>query len=189
MRFGLLAALGALLLAAGCSPSTAVSSGQNTALDSVDLVRMTDRMAQSLGGAQSVTDEHRKIGKLKVVVQPVENQLTGEVLPAGQAEAFMARVRALLSKHEQDKFIWVMNRDAYYRLRQKEMDVDLGPSPNRIQPEYALTARFQSLTEENSKRRTASYLCVYYLTNLKTGEQLWMDRYTVDKKTVKGMLD
>jgi hypothetical protein len=173
----------------GCAPSTAVSSGRNTALDSVDLTQMTDQMARSLSGSRGVNDALTAKGRLTVVVQPVENKLTGEILPAGQAEMFTARVRALLSRHAPDRFAWVMNRDSYYRLRQQELDVDLGPNPERVQPEYALTARFMSLTDETSRRRTAAYLCVYFLTDLKTGEQLWQDRYEVKKTAVKGMLD
>lgn len=177
-----------LLLLAGCG--TAVSSGHNTALDSVDLVNMTDQMARSLAGESKVNDAIAAGGgKLTVVVQPVENRLTGEVLPPGQAEAFVARVRYLLSKHARDKFAWCMNRDDFYRLRGREIDVDLGPAPDRVQPEYALTARFLSITNENSKGRTAAYLCRYSLTSLKTGEEIWTDRYEVKKTVMKGFFD
>jgi hypothetical protein len=178
-----------LLLASGCTVATAVSSGHNTALDSVDLVGMTDQMSRSIAGAPQVHEAVAKKGTLTIVVQPVENQLTGEILPAGQAEAFTGRVRSLLSKHAPDRFTWVMNRDAFNRLRQRELDFDLGPSPEKIQPEYALVARFQSLTDESSKRRTAAYLCVYQLTNIKDGTVLWTDRYEVKKTAVKGFLD
>lgn len=174
---------------AGCTVATAVSAGHNTALDSVDLVDMTDQMSRSIAGAPQIHDAISKKGSLTIVVQPVENQLTGEVLPIGQAEAFTGRVRSLLSKHAPDKFTWVMNRDAFYRLRQRELDFDLGPSPDKIQPEYALVARFQSLTYESSKRRTAAYLCVYQLTSIKDGTVLWTDRYEVKKTAVKGFLD
>jgi hypothetical protein len=173
----------------GCTVATAVSSGQNTALDSVDLVTMTDQMARNMAGAPQIQEAVAQKGKLSIVVQPVENQLTGEILPAGQAEAFTGRVRSLLSKHAPDKFIWVMNRDAFYRLRQRELDFELGPSPDKIQPEFALVARFQSLTDESSRRRTAAYLCVYQLTSMKDGTVLWTDRYEVKKTAVKGFLD
>ena len=178
-----------LVFAGGCSVSSAVSSGHNTALDSVDLVSMTDQMARSIAGESRVQEAYAKRGPLSIVVQPVENNLTGEILPAGQAEAFVARVRYLLSKHDPQRYVWVMNRDSYYRLRQKELDVDLGPAPEKVQPEYALWARFSSLTDESSKRRTAAYLCVYQLTSMKDGVVLWTDRYEVKKTAVKGMLD
>ena len=41
-----------LVLLAGCT--SAVSSGHNTALDSVDLVQMTDQMARSLAAESRV---------------------------------------------------------------------------------------------------------------------------------------
>jgi hypothetical protein len=173
------------MLLGGCA--SAVSSGHNTALDSVDLVQMTDAMARSLAGEGRVNNALQRSGKLTVVVQPVENRLTGEVLPPGQAEAFVARVRALLSKHAPDKFAWCMNRDDFYKLRGRE--IDPGPDPDRVQPEYALTARFMSLTDESSHHRTAAYLCSYSLTSLKTGDVLWMDKYEVKKMAVKGFLD
>jgi hypothetical protein len=179
------------LVQSGCGPAAtaAISSGHNTALDSVDLVSMTDQMARGIAGDAEVRRALTENGKLVVVVQPVENRLTGEILPAGQAEAFTGRVRSLLSKHAPESFTWVMNRDAFYRLRSRELDFDLGPAPDRFQPEYALTATFSSLTDESSRRRSAAYLCVYELSSLKNGQVLWSDKYEVKKVAVKGFLD
>lgn len=179
------------LAQSGCGPTAtaAIASGHNTALDSVDLVSMTDQMARGMAGDAEVRQALAEKGKLSVVVQPVENRLTGEVLPAGQAEMFTGRVRSLLAKQAPDAFTFVMNRDAFYRLRQRELDYDLGPEPERIQPEYALTAIFSSLANETSKQRSAAYLCVYQLSSLKSGEVLWSDRYEVKKVAVKGFLD
>jgi Peptidoglycan-synthase activator LpoB len=182
-------AIALVLALGGCGVSSAVSHGHNTALDGVDLVSMTDQMARSIAAEERVAVAYAKNGPLKIVVQPVENHLTGEILPAGQAEMFTARVRFLLSRHEPAKFVWVMNRDSYYRLRQRELDVDLGPEPGRVQPEYALVARFSSLTDESSRSRTAAYLCVYQLTNMRDGMVIWTDRYEVKKTAVKGMFD
>ena len=53
---------------------------------------MTDQMAASIAAEPRVQQALAQDGRLSVVVQPVENRLTGEVLPAGQAEAFTARV-------------------------------------------------------------------------------------------------
>jgi hypothetical protein len=116
--------------------------------------------------------------------------MRGEVLPRGQAEAFTGRVRTLLARHAPDQFIWVMNRDAFYRLRQRELDgVDPGPSPDAINPRYALTARFTSLGNETRQLRTNYYLCSYELTNLADRSVLWTDSYEVQKTAVKGFLD
>ncbi|HZN67792.1 MAG TPA: hypothetical protein VFB66_21070 [Tepidisphaeraceae bacterium] len=172
---------------AGCG--SAVRHGRSTALDSVDLVRMTDDMAMKIIADAEVQQAIGREGSLKVVVQPVENMMTAEVLPRGPAETFTARVRSLLSRHAPDRFTWVMNRDAFYRLRERELDVDLGPSPDAISPEYALVARFSSITDESPKHRSSYYLCVYELFNLEDRSVLWTDKYEVKKSAVKGFLD
>lgn len=176
-----------LVLHCGCK--NAIESGHNTALDSVDLVKMTDDMAMQIGGDPDVMRMYQQHGPLRIVVQPVVNEMTAEILPRGPAEAFTARVRVLLARHAPDRFTWVMNRDAYYRLRRAELDVDPGPAPEAINPDYALTATFRSLTHEDAKRRSAYYLCVYDLTDLRERTVLWTGSYEVKKVAVKGFLD
>lgn len=178
----------AVLAFGGCK--NAIESGHNTALDSVDLVKMTDDMAMQIGSDPDILREYERNGPLRIVVQPVQNLMTAEILPRGPAEAFTARVRVLLAKHAPDRFTWVMNRDAYYRLRDAELEpIDLGPPPEAVNPQYALTATFRSLTHEDAKRRDAYYLCVYELTDLQGRTVLWTGSYEVKKKAVKGFLD
>jgi hypothetical protein len=182
----------AVLLAGVCALGgcgSAVSSGSNTALSSIDLVRMTDDMAAQISSASQVNAAIQQEGRLRIVVEPVENNLTGEILTRGEGEAFTSRVRALLSQHEPAKFAWIMNRDAYNDLRGRELGYDLGPSPEAMNPEYALTAKFSSLTQEDADRRSEYYLCVYELTNLQTRAVLWSGKYEVKKNVAKGFLD
>jgi hypothetical protein len=183
----------ALLLMAACGPgcASAVKAGHNTALDSTDLVRMTDDMSQKIVADPDVQAAIARDGQLRVVVQPVENLMTAEVLPRGPAETFTARVRMLLSRHAPGQFLWVMNRDAFYDLRRRELEhgLDLGPTPEAVNPQYALTAKFSSLTDESSRGRTSYYLCMYELTNLEDRRVLWTDKYEVKKTAVKGFLD
>jgi len=178
-----------LACAQGCA--SAVKVGHSTALDSTDLVTMTDDMAMKIVADPEVQAAIQREGKLRVVVQPVENLMTAEVLPRGPAETFTARVRTLLSKHAPDRFIWIMNRDAFYDLRGRELEggFELGPSPDAIDPKYALTAKFSSLTDESSKHRSSYYLCAYELMNLEDRRVIWADKYEVKKVAVKGMLD
>ena len=172
---------------AGCA--SAVEKGHNTALDGDDLMRMTDKMAQSMVAARGVQEAIRRDGRLTIVVEPVENYMTAEVLSTGAKIAFVGRLRSLLAMHAPDRFMWIMNRDAFYALRGRELEYDLGPSPDSVQPRYALTARFDSMTKESAKGRSSSYLCVYQLSDLATREVLWSDRYEVQKSAVKGFLD
>ena len=176
-----------ITLLAGCGENTAVSHGRNTALDSANLIEMTEQMTGSIVADPKVQSDLNQKGKLKVVIQPVENRMVGEVLPRGAKEAFVARLRNLLAERAPDKFTWVMNRDNWYALRDKELD--RGPDPNRVQPEYGLTARFSSITDESSKHRSSYYLCVYTLTDINSGQLLWTNQYEVKKSAVKGFLD
>ena len=128
-RFWLKVVICGLLPAAGCT--TAVQSGHSTALDATNLVEMTDDMARKIVADPEVQAAVEREGRLAVVVQPVENLMTAEVLPRGPAQTFTARVRSLLSRHAPDRFLWVMNRDAFYSIRARELDADLGPAPTR----------------------------------------------------------
>ena len=188
-RGGALAALCASLVGLPACTS-AVESGYNTSLNSIDLQAMTTQMAASIVASPAVQAEIQAHGPLRIVCEPVENRMTGEILPTGQARAYTAQVRALLSEHDPDLFTWIMNRDEFYALRQSELsNVPLGPSPDAINPQYALTARFDSLTNENNDVRSSFYLCVYRLTDLDQRRELWSGSYKVQKTAVKGFLD
>jgi hypothetical protein len=93
-----------LLVLVGCANDTAVAHGHNTALDGTDLVQMTDKMAAEMVASPGVQRTIAREGKLTVVVEPVENQMTAEVLPSGPAHAFTGRLRTLLSHHAPDQF-------------------------------------------------------------------------------------
>lgn len=179
-----------LILLSGCTAASIVTVGERSTLDSLDLTTMTDDMAMKIAGDPEVLAEFNAYGPLKIVVQPVENRLTAEVLPRGEAEVFTARVRQLLSKHASERFTWIMNRDSFYRLRSRELEaIDLGPAPEAMNPKFELKATFSSLTDEDFKRRSSYYLCVYELTNLESRSALWSGRYEVKKMAVKGGIE
>ena len=177
-----------LLALAGCG--TAVSNGHSTSLDSVDLIKMTDDMARSIVASPAVQQAIATHGSLKIVVQPVVNQMRAEVLPIGQEDAFTGRVRTLLAQHDRQQFTWIMNLLAFHRLRSHELDnIDPGPPAGEVSPGYALTATFTSLADENGSGRSDYYVCNYTLTNLKDRTTLWSKSYEVQKRTVRGFLD
>jgi len=175
-----------LFLLAGCGD---VVVKHNTKLDADDLVKMTDQMAAGIAGDPDVQAAIAQHGTLKVVVQPVVNNMTGEILPRGQAQIFTGRVRLLLSQQPKKQFTWILNRDYYNELRATELDDVRGPDPDRVQPEFALTATFSTLTKVDAERRSTYYLCTYEMTDLKSGDVLWADKYELKKIAVKGFLD
>lgn len=178
------------LFGMSCAPKNALEAGQSSALDQIDLISMTDKMALSLANDPDVNRIFRLRGPLRVVVQPVENRLTAEVLPRGPAQLFTARVRTQLERNHSPMFVWIMNRDTFYALRDQEIDgVEAGPSPDAINPEYALTATFSSISDEDSKHRSIYYLCTFDLSSLSDRTRIWTDSYEVKKIAMKGFLD
>jgi hypothetical protein len=177
-----------LLFIAGCSSAT--QSGSNTALDSTDLVTMTNDMAARIEASPAVQKAIADHGPLKIVVEKVVNEMRAEVLPAGPAEEFTARVRTLIAQHEPDRFQWILNLDTFRDLRKRQLDsLNLGPPPGEVSPEYVLTATFTSLADENGSGRTDYYVCNYSLAGIKDRSVLWTHSYEVKKRAVKGFLD
>lgn len=191
LAFFLTSAFALLTSTLGCG--TAVSSGQSAALSGDDLIRMTDDMAMKIAGDPNVRAAIAAGGPLKVVVRPVENKMRATVLPQGEAVAFTARVRNRLAKMAPGDFTWINNRDTLYQLRAAELtgqkEIDPGPSPEAINPQYALTATFDSLTSENAARRSSYYLCAFRLTDLQDREILWTGAYELKKVAKKQFLD
>ena len=194
LRWGLCVAL-CLVGAAGvaCETTAVNRDAKTTLLDSDDMVAMTNKMARSLIAEQRVTAAAAQ-GPLKIVIRPVEN-LTNEILPDNQAELFVARLQGLLSSQPElaNKFVWVINRSDYAKLRAEVLpESKLGPSEDRIVPEYMLHAEFRSLTNVSRGRRSDTYLCQYKLTKISgggAGAVLWLGEYQTSKEIRKGFLD
>lgn len=181
-------ALLGLMLAGGCG--NAVVSGTSTALSGFDLEAMAAQMSQSIIADSEVQAALAREGELRVVVQPVTNRLRGEVLPLGQARAFTAQVRYLLSQTRPDLFTWINNRDTFYALRARELEgVDLGPAPEAIDPDYALDATFTSMKDVDKHGQTAFYVCTFELIDLRDRTVLWTDVYNVKKTATRNFLD
>lgn len=176
-----------LIMVSGCASAT--QAGYNAGLDGSDLQQMTEKMAQSLGSDARVRAAAQQ-GPLTVVVLPVQNYMTGEVMPEGQKRAFVGRIRALLQQQTPGLFTWIANLEAYKWVRAHELEnIEPGPDPEAINPRYALQGRFDSLTNVSAKTRSISYLCVFELTDLQTRETVWADSFELKKTAVRGFLD
>jgi hypothetical protein len=93
-------------LLASCTDNTAVSHGKSTALDSANLIEMTEDMTAKILADPHIQAVLAQKSKLKVVIQPVEHKMVGEVLPRGENEAFIARLRALLQQRAPYQVAW-----------------------------------------------------------------------------------
>ena len=195
MRCGLFGGLvlAISLLGAGCQSTAVNRDRQTTQLDSYDLVAMTNKMAASITGDGRVRAA-LAAGPLKIVIMPARN-LTNDVIPDEEAEFFVARLQGLLAKEPAlaGRFVWCINRADYEKLRKAAVpEGKLGPTEERVMPEYALYAEFQSDTRVTRTTRSDAYWCAYKLTRIAgggTGVILWEDSYETSKAITKGFLD
>ena len=76
--------------------------------------------------------------------------------------------------------------------RQELPEAKLGPSEDRVVPEYAMYAEFLADTRVTRDARRDTYLCAYKLTRISgngAGAILWEDQYEASKAVTKGFLD
>jgi hypothetical protein len=195
LRFGrfCVLSLAFCVFGAACQRTAVNRERQTTQLDSYDMVAMTNKMAASIladGRVQAALAG----GPLKIVIKPVTN-LTNDVIPDNEAELFVARLQGLLAKQPAlaDRFVWCINRADYEKLRKQELPEErLGPSEDRVMPEYALYAEFLADTRVTQDARRDTYLCAYKLTRISgngAGAILWEDQYETSKAIEKGFLD
>lgn len=184
-----------LVLLAGCSGQAVNKNAQTTFLNSDDMVAMTDKMAASIMGDPEILQAvQAQNGPLKIVIKPVEND-TNEIITDNRKELFVARLRALLSSKPQlrDRFVWVINKSDYDKLRAEELPADqISENEYRVVPEYALYATFLADTNVSRKQRGDTYLCDYKLTRLtgpQAGVELWADHFETSKHIKKSILD
>jgi PBP1b-binding outer membrane lipoprotein LpoB len=196
MRCGLRGLFCAALLGAalaGCNKDAINRDAKTSFLTADDMKAMTDQMAQSIIGNPVVQQEMAR-GPMRIVVKPVINE-TSEIITDNRKEMFVHRLQGLLSQDDamRGRFTWCVNRDDYQKLRAEEIpEAQLGPTEDRIQPDYALYARFLSDTNTTTKARSDMYLCQYQLTRISgaaTGEIVWTGQYITSKQVKKGFLD
>ncbi len=177
----------------GCAKDAINRDAKTTFLTSDDMIAMTNQMAKSITSDPYLAQQ-MAAAPLKIVIKPVINE-TSEIIRDNRRELFVARLQGLLAQSPalSGRIIWIVNRDDYEKLRQEEIpESTLGPSEDRIQPEYALYAKFLTNTNATRNAQSDDYLCQYYITRISgqnTSEQIWTGQYETSKHIKKEFLD
>lgn len=188
-----LAAMLCLVCLAGCETTAVNKDRQTTFLDADDMVAMTNKMAQSIIADPRI-QAATAAGPMRIVIRPVDNYTNG-IIPGNEAQLFVARLQGLLASRPElsGRFVWCVNRIDYEKLRREEIpESKIGPSEDRILPEYQLYAEFHSDTNVTRKTRSDIYLCQYKLTKISGGGEgmiFWNGQYETSKAIKKGFLD
>jgi hypothetical protein len=172
-----------LLALAGCQSGPRV---ETTFLRSVDLIDMTDKMAQSFAndeviGARTSADQPWVISMYRVV------NYTNQIIPDREKWLYLARLRAMLAQSDlarQQRIIWIIPPERW-PIVAEELGVSEEPYGLRMNPTHQLTAEFHALTSTSGKGRTDAYLCDYQLLDLHSGQIVWEDKWEV-KRAISG---
>ena len=170
-----------LMMLFGCG---GVPKTGTTFLNSVDLVEMTDRMAESFAADATMSARSPQSTPWVVSIDRMHN-FTNQVIPEREKWLYIARLRATLQQSEiarQRNIIWVIPPERWPMV---EKELGEAPLELRRRPTHELTAEFGALTNTSGKGRSDAYLCEYQLVELESGVIVWSDHWEV-KRAVSG---
>ncbi len=182
-RAAVAATLAVPLALCACAPPAV----RTTFLGSVDLIDMTDRMAESLArdpqlGRRTPDDEAWVISVYRVINH------TNQIIPEREKWLYLARLRAQLARSDlaaRRRLIWVIPPERW-PIVAAELGVSVEPFGLRLDPTHQLTAEFHALTNTSGAGRSDAYLCNYQLVDLRIGSLVWEDAWEV-KRAVSGL--
>lgn len=169
--------LGAMLLLTGCGGGP---KAKTTFLNSVDLVAMTDHMAESFAADPSLNKRTSQSPPWVISIDRVHN-LTNQIMPEREKWLYIARLRAQLQQSEivRDRnMIWIIPPERWPMVQE-----ELGDAPPELRrtPTHEMTAEFGALTNTSGKGRSDAYLCEYQLMALGDGAIVWSDKWEVKR--------
>jgi hypothetical protein len=171
------------LCSAGCGGAPNVHT---TFLRSVDLVDMTDKMAQSFATDDVISSRQPNDPPWVISMYRVVNH-TNQIIPDREKWLYLARLRALLAESDIAKtrnIIWIIPPERW-PIVAEELGVAQEPYGLRMNPSHLLTAEFHALTNTSGRGRSDAYLCSYQLVDLKSSTLVWEGSWEV-KRAAEG---
>ena len=156
---------------------------RTTFLGSVDLVDMTDRMADSFADDPVIGRRSEASETWVVSIDRVVNH-TDQVLPGRENGRYATRLRAKWAEDDiarQRSIVWVGPPE-----RWPAAAGELESKHRRLPPTHLLAAEFQTLTLTSAAGRSDTYVCAFQLTDLGDGRLVWEDLWEV-KYAVQGL--
>jgi acetyl esterase/lipase len=178
---GLALILTTLALTACGGPPTA----RTTFLNAVDLVHMTDQMAQSFANDEMISERTPQDEPWVISIYRVVNH-TNQIIREHERWLYLGRLRAQLAQSnfsDDRSVIWVIPPERWPLVAD-----ELGPAPPelRMRPTHLLTAEFNVLTQTHARGRSDAYVCSYQLVDLESGSIVWEDAWEV-KRAIAGL--
>ncbi len=161
--------------------------GESTRLSGTDVVAAADAIAPSLMNSAEVAAEAEAGRVVRVVVLPVTNRLTGQVMTGAERHLFTGELQARLSQAAPDDFEFVAPSERIYAMRAGELgDAEaVALAAEDIDPDYALHAIFRSLRNESAGGLRDDYVAEFSLLDLRDKRVAWSDTYRTTRERRK----
>ena len=174
------------LALAGCGGPPRVNT---PFLQSVDLLEMTDRMAESFTASEVISSRPDDASPWVISIYRVINH-TNQLIPDREKWLYVGRLRAMLARtdvSQKHALIWIVPPERWPQIAEA-MNADPAHEPPnlRMEPTHVLTAQFNALTSTSAQGRSDAYLCAFELLDLSTGSIVWIDSWEV-KRAVSGL--
>jgi hypothetical protein len=171
--------------AAGCGTKVdAAPPGASTRLTGEDVIGAADEVVPNLLESDLLADADEAGVRLRVLVLPVINRLTGQVMTDAERRMFTNQIQARLSTQSPERFVFLQPPEEIYALRTRVLEDDnVVELERRDYPaDYALHATLASEVEVSAGGRRDTYNALFVLTDLASGERPWSDTYVIDKQ-------
>ncbi len=163
--------------------SCAAPAARTPFLKSVDVVEMTDRMAESFAGDPVIGARNADNEPWVISIDRVANH-TNQIVPSREKWLYVTRLRSRLAQSDLSRrrhVYWVVNPERWPLAVDEIDDVSA-----RMPPTHVLAAEFHSLTNTSAAGRSDMYMCSFQLTDVRDGHLVWEDRWEV-KRAVSGL--
>ncbi len=184
-RRTLMPMLACLCVAASLTACGGPPKARTTFLGSVDLIAMTDQMAQSFTQDDVINARAPGSEPWIISIYRIVNN-TNQVIPEREKWLYINRLRAMLDRSDiaqRCNITWIIPPERWSIIAAETGEPE--PYGLRLDPTHLLTAEFNALTNTSGRGRTDTYLCAYELVDLATGQIIWQDAWEV-KRAIAG---
>lgn len=175
------------LLVAALAGCGGPPKARTTFLRSVDLIDMTDRMAQSFASDERIGRRTGDDAPWIISIHRIVNH-TNQVIREPEKWLYVGRLRAMLAQSDlarERRIIWIIPPERW-PIVAEELGVSEEPYGLRMDPTHLLTAEFHALTQTSGRGRSDAYVCDYQLLDLDSGAIIWEDAWEV-KRSASGL--
>jgi len=174
---GVAVALVVGLAVGGCGAPPRV---ETSFLTNVDLLDMTDRMAEGFASTPAIAERTPRDRPWIISIARITNH-TNQIIPDNERWLYIGRLRALLTAStlsDRKALVWIVPPEQWPHIA-RELNQIGEPPDLRRPPTHVMTGEFRALTETARDGRSDAYLCSYQLVDLNSGEVVWEDSWEV----------